>query len=573
MTLFSTICSEQSSDGLFYENNSNSPFLTTLIVSYLLKDLKLSLKKISPELINKKLYNENNSFIFFLSCFCLNSNQQGPRALVKALDYLTILEVLPGGPYRSSQNNLIDLADNYLINCFLKKHKLSLPSLEQLINNAISNNQYKSDSVCNELFLIILIMDYASKKQKELIINYLLKRNYDNSVDICLASISLIKGGYFNIDIPLFSSLEKNIALVETGKEKVSTSNLIIMAIYLKLLSVSNKLTNEVAIDLQNENKVVSQILKIHDDLTISLNKRMKENSKKIIMELIEKEENSQMMLMPLYIRNYFPFLNSVTEKDIAMLGLMNTYFWCGFIIYDDFWDVDEKANPLLLPIANFFTRKYIEYFQNEFSNEEAFLDFFSNTMEISDSATYYELSCYRLKRIKNTILLPDILPKEKINYRYWPAAGHLIPSLSMLIKKGYAIDSCECKVLIKFFKNYLIGRQINDDISDWEEDLASGKLTIVTIIIINAWREKFPNYTKLNIEDNMDLLKALFWKNVHIPTRRALSFYKKAKYSLSQIRKLNNENELEKIINNEESVLMDIQKEQSLILSMMSRN
>ena len=57
------------------------------------------------------------------------------------------------------------------------------------------------------------------------------------------------------------------------------------------------------------------------------------------------------MSLMSFYTKEAFGKKGEKISDDIvAEMGLANIFFWTAFIIYDDFWDEDEEAQPRKLP-------------------------------------------------------------------------------------------------------------------------------------------------------------------------------------------------------------------------------
>ncbi|MBI2591645.1 MAG: hypothetical protein HYW34_03145 [Candidatus Brennerbacteria bacterium] len=57
---------------------------------------------------------------------------------------------------------------------------------------------------------------------------------------------------------------------------------------------------------------------------------------------------------------------------------------------------------------------------------------------------------------------------------------GHALGPAAILFALGYNKDSAEVLGTIKFFKNYIIACQLNDDAHDWEDDLKKGQVNAV---------------------------------------------------------------------------------------------
>lgn len=116
----------------------------------------------------------------------------------------------------------------------------------------------------------------------------------------------------------------------------------------------------------QEEQRMMDAILKRFDERFASFYPKLRERAKGAIKKTIKGNRDKQMSLMAYYTKIALGKAGENIEDDlIADLGLANIFFWTAFIIYDDFWDRDEAADPHLLPIANIFSRYYIDFYTN----------------------------------------------------------------------------------------------------------------------------------------------------------------------------------------------------------------
>jgi hypothetical protein len=238
---------------------------------------------------------------------------------------------------------------------------------------------------------------------------------------------------------------------------------------------------------------------------------------------------------------------NIIEDETIAELGLANTFFWTAFVIYDDFWDLDEEANPQVLPTANFYARSYVNTFTSLLPSSN-FNSLFTDLIDKLDSANTWE-TVYCRTEVKNNIFqIPENLP-EYGNYdlKYQPASGHILGSVAIFYMLGYTDESEETRNLISYFKNYLITMQLNDDAHDWEEDLNRGHLSTVVVMLIQDWLEKHPNSKEIDLEKDLDELKEIFWfKTLSRACETAIEYTKKSKEALDSINILENKAPLE---------------------------
>src|SRR5262249_38699888 len=102
----------------------------------------------------------------------------------------------------------------------------------------------------------------------------------------------------------------------------------------------------------------------------------------RVMERMIQSNPDKQIPFMPLYLRRAFGMRGDIwSDEDIARLGFANILFWSSTIVYDDFWDEDEKAEPRALPTANLFARYYADFFCNRVPGT-GFRRFFHRTMD-----------------------------------------------------------------------------------------------------------------------------------------------------------------------------------------------
>src|SRR5690606_10971663 len=129
-------------------------------------------------------------------------------------------------------------------------------------------------------------------------------------------------------------------------------------------------------------------------------------------------------------------------DAYLGELGFANVCFWASFIMYDDFWDEDEAADPRLLPVANLLARQYVDYFTTLFPSEEEFGALFHELMDKLDAANAWETSSCRMVVEGARIRIPDSFPEYARNFevKFYPAAGHVFAPLALLVEAGYSV-------------------------------------------------------------------------------------------------------------------------------------
>jgi hypothetical protein len=309
------------------------------------------------------------------------------------------------------------------------------------------------------------------------------------------------------------------------------------------------------------EKTVLANIQRMARQRLATMPEEFQQTALDAIMRTTERNLDKQMSLMPLFmLRALGRKETSLSASDINEMGLVNVFFWTAFIIYDDFWDEDEAADPRLLPVANLFARHYVEYFSKAFENTEEntkFNSFFHQLMDRLDAANAWETQYCRMEVRGSLVVIPEELPEYgTYENKFYPASGHIVGPIAMLVRLGYAVDSPEVASLRTYFQNYLIAMQLNDDLHDWKEDLQRGHISTVVVKILEEWKSAYPHAGEIGLGTNMPELERIFWFEVLVPMCHEIRAHCAAsRAALSQLTFLEITSPLEQfIIRNEES-------------------
>jgi hypothetical protein len=335
----------------------------------------------------------------------------------------------------------------------------------------------------------------------------------------------------------------------------------------------SNLYLKEKKLPPETENKFLNNIIKEAFKRFEKLNPEFKKLAKDAIDRTIKNNRDGQMSLMPYYFKKALGKKGRhLSDSLIAELGLANTFFWTAFIIYDDFWDEDEKAAPKLLPVANFLARSYISYFNKVLPNNQQFTNFFTDLMDRLDSANTWETLHCRTRIKNNLFYIPKHLPNyQDYTKKFEPASGHILGCIALMVKLGYKIKDQEINNLISYFKNYLIAMQINDDAHDLQEDLSRGHLSTVAVMFLHDWQKKYPDQKVIDLKNDLEKIQQLFWfTTVKKSCRLTISYTSKARKSLAAMNFLENPQYLEKFINISENVAKTASFEQKKSLDLL---
>lgn len=195
------------------------------------------------------------------------------------------------------------------------------------------------------------------------------------------------------------------------------------------------------------------------------------------------------------------------TDELLCQLGALNVYSWAAYTIYDDF--IDEEGEPLQLSIANVVMRMaYSQYLILTASNPEL-ENIVSQTFNTIDTANAWEVANCRFEVYGNTITLQRLPDYGDLGQLANRSLAHALGPLVVLVKNGYATTSKDFQVIFTALKHYIIAKQLNDDMHDWQEDFQRGHITYVVRTILSELHFQNGAYT---FADLQPVMQKHFW-------------------------------------------------------------
>jgi len=543
------IQSQETTGAFKNADGQDSAFFTALILSCLNRlsktpALESAKKRATQWLLTRKddnwIWSESSGADFLILAALAEYDPKliDGVGLAKILLRLTSLESQEGGPYYSYANDKdksIDLGVNAAIAYFLSLQNVNLPELDKLIESAIQNEDFHSEFFASEYPIIYLIAKFYEGDQKQKLISCLLNKKqgggWDNVMHGALAVSALRQLGYEEEKIETETAcleksageLNSNYAFYTGENRRMTSVPALNIAFYLEALSkieqTSKKETvkdegGRTTVYDEQEKLVLEKIIEAAKQRFSGLSYELKNLALGEIQKTIKGNFDKQMSLMAYYTRQALGEKGKkFSDELVAELGLANIFFWTAFIIYDDFWDEDEAANPRLLPTANLLARNYVDFFSSFLSAQTGFRDFFRELMDGLDAANTWETIHCRAKIQGSKFIIPASLPDyDDYDLKYRPASGHILGPTAMLVHLGYGLDSAETQNLISYFKNYLIAMQLNDDTHDWQEDMQRGHLSPVVTMMVRDWQNKYPDKKEIDLEKDLEELRQIFW-------------------------------------------------------------
>jgi len=463
-------------------------------------------------------------------------------AMAKIVTLLTAVEEKEGGPYRTwlvpqDADEVwkdVDLVANSNIAYFLSLQDVSLPSINALIESAIEAENYTSPYYPLIYPVIYFISRFYKGKKTKKIRDFLLSKReasgkWENPQNTALALSSLLNFGISS------NVLKKSIEYLISRQAKAlwkpyafcvdpeiekkrhyAGSSAVTTAFCLETMGRYSQISNikyQIS-KTQIKNQIIKKQEHIYNQVVKKAKQRfslldgdLKKQALGVLEATLKKDKDKQIALMPYFFKVSLGEKGKSVPNDLLVkLGVANMCGWIAYTIYDDF--LDEEGNPKLLSVANVCLRESTTIYNSLLSEETGFPVFLQKVVDTIDAANTWEVANCHIKyqklNIKN-FKIPDYGDFSRLAHR---SLGHALGPLAILFSLGFSEKSPEVKNLMKFFKHFLIARQLNDDTHDWEKDLKAGQINAVGARILKKAKSQ-----KLGIE--YDKLQELFWYEV----------------------------------------------------------
>lgn len=442
-------------------------------------------------------------------------------AMADIAHHLFGAEIREGGPYAVKGTTQTDVLVNTQIALFLSMHDVELPNLTRYFEICIDEENFTScyaASIYPAIYEISRVYNGPLQSTlNDVILRYREGDNWDNPHNTALCMLALIRNGYKKED--LRSSYEYLIEnqqedgnwpagdhfVVPNASTKID-SNSLTTALCCEVLAVfsEEKIVTHVEQQLQHFYANVQNRMRQKIDSIGSAS--LRESVANIYERIMKRDEDRQIVLVPyLVAKDLASVVPPVFQEDLAM---MNVWNWMAYTTYDDF--LDGEGNRLSLPGANFSIRQLYSIVATTLPGNKAFQIEAHHILNRIDAANAWEIAhCRRdtSRHILETGELPDYGD-------YWQLAdrslSHMLPGLGVLHEAGYRASSDEMQALRDFFYCYLIGRQLNDDIHDWEEDLCEGHINAIGAQVLKKWEQPVVTFQK-----DLPSLRAILWEDI----------------------------------------------------------
>jgi len=236
------------------------------------------------------------------------------------------------------------------------------------------------------------------------------------------------------------------------------------------------------------------------------LNGDLRHQSLHFMNRLVEHDTNHEIVLLPYFFIQSLPRQPTLKHTQLLSLCAANLYGWVAYTIYDDF--LDDEGQPVLLSTANVALRGSLAHFRRAMP-QPAFQQIVAQTFDAIDAANTWEVTHCRLKKSNGTITLGSLPSYARRMQLAERSLGHTLTPLAILIAGGESPQSRASRGLERALRQYLIARQISDDLHDWEQDFRAGHVSFVVAAILRDLRIQSGDYA---VDKLVNRMQKKFW-------------------------------------------------------------
>lgn len=423
--------------------------------------------------------------------------------LAKITQLLIAVEAQEGGPYYTWLVNEnaekhwrdVDIAVNANIAYFLKLIGVSLPGQTVYFAESLKKDRLKSPYYPSTHASLYFLCRVYNEQQLSCLYEKTKHLPYASPLEAATLLSSMVRLGRRNKTLVdyLLSTQRRDGSWPASGfcldpalhgtTHYAGTSSLS-TALSLEALSLYARQGKQTKHTARVDKHVKNTVQNIEKAIASLPGRELRRESQTRLKELMN-EENAEMIIRVPWVMSRAAGL-AVDESTLEKLALINVWGWLAYTIADDF--IDEGGDPKQLPSAVMAHRELINAIYSALPNEQDFHAHANAILNILDGANAWEVARCRAK-IRGTKITIESLPDYK-DYSQLAerSLGHMISGVGVLYSGGHGQDAPMMHQLEKFFRHYLIARQLNDDARDWQDDLRYGHINTAAALILKKW-------------------------------------------------------------------------------------
>lgn len=300
----------------------------------------------------------------------------------------------------------------------------------------------------------------------------------------------------------LFTSLKKPLPSVDIfikshRPQKLSPTTLAILKKYEKLYTFlppanpHNKSHQAIFATVEKQLSRLDEPLRLH--------------SLSFLSRVQHADKNQEIALLPRFF--YDSLTSPFVVPPLAQLGEANIYCWIAYTIYDHIIDGEQITE--YLPVANLAMRLALARYQALFPPNHPFQQQVQHTFNTMDWANSWEMAHCRFPQNSKYITIPALPTYGRYQLLAHRSFGHVLGPLALAHLAG--VQASAIKNIEKGFEHYLIARQLNDDLHDWQQDISAGQASAVVTHILKHLQIQPGTY---ELEPLITQMQTDFWQH-----------------------------------------------------------
>jgi hypothetical protein len=175
-----------------------------------------------------------------------------------------------------------------------------------------------------------------------------------------------------------------------------------------------------------------------------------------------------------------------IPKAILDLLGEANIHGWIAYMIYDHI--IDHEASTAMLPVANICMRLSLDRYTRVLPEKHPLRDLVVRYFDQVDVASAWELAHCRFEISDKTIQISSLPEYQEYEQLAKRTMIHIIgPIIAASLNSPLANNPKEIKRLIYGLEQYLIARQLSDDIHDWRDDLKTGRISAAIAYLLRS--------------------------------------------------------------------------------------
>lgn len=428
----------------------------------------------------------------------------GSNQLAQLVRLLIASETVVGGPYNTwlvDTTDLpawqdIDLAVNCNIDFLLQHIAEPLPKLQFLIDTAVARQDFRSSYYPDKIVVQYFIARVCRSSTTKLTLSDLLHEN--DSLPIAspmYAALKITALRKLGDMTDLSKLVEYLLQSQQTDGSWPAERIWLDRAENSKMYAGSSALTTAFVVEALNlslpaaiKRQAASTDSRLESSFRVARN-RLSQLPTPLagqtcsMLDALKSGNNAhEVALLPYIFADSLKGKPVLSDAVLSGLSVATIFGWLAYDAYDDL--LDEGGEPLKLPAANAVMRLSLHGFLTTKSDQQ-FQRLVGTIFDRIDAANAWEVANCRIAYDDLTVTIGNLPKYPSATFLAERSIGHALAPLAVLAVLGKDADDIAVQHFFHGFRHYLVARQLNDDLHDWEEDLMAGRISYVVVRLL----------------------------------------------------------------------------------------